>query len=79
MIWNPWKEIKRLREHAAMCGRITTTKDAVINQQVTHLRVLLESCHLYENALQHIASEEKPTSNATVKRMAKIAREALGI
>ena len=28
-------------------------------------------------ALQSIAAQEKPTSNATVKRMARIAREAL--
>jgi hypothetical protein len=30
-----------------------------------------------KTALDRIAAEEKPTSNATVKRMAKIAREAL--
>ena len=29
------------------------------------------------NALHRIAAEEKPTSNATVRRMARIAREAL--
>lgn len=30
-----------------------------------------------DHALHRIAAEEKPTSNATVKRMARIAREAL--
>jgi hypothetical protein len=30
-----------------------------------------------EHALRLIEAEEKPTSNATVKRMARIAREAL--
>lgn len=31
----------------------------------------------YENALRHIMAQETPTANATVKRMAKIARDAV--
>jgi hypothetical protein len=30
-----------------------------------------------DDALRRIAAEEKPTSNATVRRMARIAREAI--
>lgn len=30
------------------------------------------------SALRNVAAQEKPTSNATVKRMARMAREALG-
>lgn len=64
MIWNPWKEIKRLREimdrnNAMACDDYYTIAD---------LRA----------ALGEIVAEEKETSNATVKRMARIARGALG-
>ena len=31
----------------------------------------------YENAIRHIMAQETPTANATVKRMAKIARDAV--
>lgn len=64
MIWNPWKEIKRLRE--TMHRNNTIARDDYYT--IADLR----------GALQDIASQEKPTSNATVKRMARIAREALG-
>lgn len=33
--------------------------------------------HIRTDALRRIAAEERPTSNATVRRMARIAREAL--
>lgn len=64
MIWNPWKEIKRLREDLANWRK---EYGIVYSQWLDH-----------NIALQDVIAEERPTSNATVKRMAKIAREALG-
>ena len=64
MIWNPWKEIKRLRE-------IMNRNNAMARDDYYTIVDLRASLH-------EIAAEEKPTSNATVRRMAKIAREALG-
>lgn len=76
MIWNPWKEIKRLR---ADIERIHETWRER-NEKTLHLLHSSDDARLeLRNALQHIAAEEKPTSNATVKRMAKIARGALEI
>ena len=39
--------------------------------------ILALRCHKAHDALDAIAAEEKPTSNATVRRMARMAREAL--
>ena len=64
MIWNPWGEIKRLRHDLDMCSAMHSDDYYTI----ANLRA----------ALLAVSEEEKPTSNATVKRMAKIAREALG-
>jgi hypothetical protein len=86
MIWNPWKEIKRLREKLSSYKNIIDEDTNIISG----LRGRLEKdtsiiSDLYEHGqyirciLEQIAAEEKPTSNATVKRMAKIAREALGV
>lgn len=63
MIWNPWKEIKRLQ--ATMDRNNKMARDDYY--EIADLR----------GALQAIADEEKPTSNATVKRICKMAREAL--
>lgn len=77
LIWNPWKEIKRLR------GELN------IAQRHLHIAQLEEKTlrdfwaksdqRLYavRDILDKIGLEEKPTSNATVKRMARMAREAL--
>lgn len=65
MIWNPWKEIKRLREQVDACH--------------VHIKFLRGENNNLFAALIDINSQEKPTSNATVKRMAKIAREALEV
>jgi hypothetical protein len=70
MILNPWKEIERLREELRVRTDLTDMwrKSAMLERKVTdELR----------NDLLRIAAEEKPTSNATVKRMARMAREAL--
>ena len=100
MIWNPWKEIKRLRgqvdlynemamdagqkvvflqsDKEVLQGRI----DALLyNDQKTveALHATLDRADKLHIGLQDIAAEEKPTSNATVKRICKMAREAMEI
>jgi hypothetical protein len=70
MIWNPWKEIKRLRaelQHQTELANMWRTSTLVERKITDGLR----------NELLKVVAEEKPTSNATVKRMARIAREAL--
>jgi hypothetical protein len=91
MIWNPWKEIKRLREEIA-------TKDAVLEMRLADWekadtlatqkqKRIFEIAEERDNArkdneyyLKHfcrIAAEEKPTSIAAVKRICKIANGVL--
>ena len=91
MIWNPWKEIDKLREEMA-------TKDAVLEMRLADWeraddlatqkqKRIFEIAEERDNArkdneyyLKHfrrIAAEEKPTSNATVKRICGIAQEVL--
>jgi hypothetical protein len=70
MNWNPWKEIARLELQVK----------AVIKSEDTTLEILhraLDRADTMHVALRDIIAEEKPTSNATIKRIAKIAREAL--
>ena len=77
MIWNPWKEIRRLREE--LDGRKTKI-DALrrygrdMQEEVYRLLNRADKLNI---GLQDIIAEEKPTSNATVRRMANMAREAL--
>ncbi len=77
MIWNPWKEIKRLREEL---NRVKYHL-GLSNMEENNLRdfLVLADQRLYavRDILDKIAVEEKPTSNSTVKRMARMAREAL--
>lgn len=63
MIKNPWKENRLLREELHYQSKMKNT--------------WLDIAAKRDDALRRIAAEERPTSNATVKRMAKIAREAL--
>lgn len=70
MIWNPWKEIKWLR------GLLDVQHERADNLQNLSITRAARVIKL-ENALLAIAAEEKPTSNATVKRICKMAREAL--
>ena len=63
MIWNPWREIKRLR---ADNHRLSESNIDLFNMAASMSR-----------ALNQIVAEEKPTSNATVKRMARIAKTAV--
>lgn len=74
---NPWMEARilrgRLDEELIEAARL----QSVVDQQLVYLRALNQSNLKYEDALRNVVAEERPTSNATVKRMAKIAREAL--
>jgi hypothetical protein len=70
MIWNPWKEIKRLE---LQVKAVTKSEDTTLEM----LHRALDRADTMHIALQEIIREEKPTSNATVKRIANIARGAL--
>lgn len=70
LIWNPWREIKILRAHL----RNMQETEAFWVGHVTRQNINLMSLNV---ALELIAAQEKPTSNATVRRMARMAREAL--
>lgn len=50
-------------------GALTMSQDGYCEEQYLKDK--------YREALRDIAAQEKPTSNATVKRMARMAREAL--
>ncbi len=63
MILNPWKRITELEDQIANMLDQMTQYDIEIGGLI--------------DALDDISAEEKITSNATVKRMAKIAREAI--
>lgn len=72
-----------LREKLAnwISGGAITRRDAIIDS-MDRCVGRMEDEHAYALgdlicALQAIAAQEKPTSNSTVKRMARIAREAL--
>ena len=98
MIWNPWKEIKRLREELNLYVNMSIEegRKAIFLQSdkeylqekidgltsmdranVEEIHRLLDRADKLHIGLQDIAAEEKPTSNATVKRICKMAREAL--
>ena len=64
MILNPWKEIKRLKMAAAEDeSRLVKTIDRMIQM---------------EDALWEISLLETPNASNTVKKAARIAREAIG-
>lgn len=57
-------------------GKLTCeTERADLCRDLLHIEQDLNT-H-YENALRHIMAQETTTANATVKRMAKIARDAV--
>lgn len=74
MIWNPWKAL-RIEQEQNIAARHELIR------QVSQLYDDLEAVHLdcvkLEDALRLVIDQEKPTSNSTVKRMARIAREAI--
>lgn len=70
----PWTKLKReievLKTDLAM---VRTDRD--FTQRA--LEAMRYQRNHYSNALSTIAAQEKPTSNATVKRICRMAREAL--
>lgn len=52
-------------------------RDDTIEKLSDRLESMSEQSHARGAALRAIAAEEKPSSNATVRRMARMAREAL--
>jgi hypothetical protein len=70
MIWNPWGEVKRLN---IALKKQTLATEAWCESMAYHADRLNHA----EDALYAIIAEEKLTSNATVKRMARFAREVL--
>ena len=91
MIWNPWKQNRILRERAEMyfnlSGELNLDKDrlSALIQEMKHEAVqdkkeinrLLDGSTKMKIALQRIADQENPPSNAEVRRMVAIARVAL--
>ena len=91
MIWNPWKEIANLREEVKRTAVFRQYDKDFIDQQrakidalsyneqatVEALHTVLDRADKLNLALQDVIAQEQPTSNATVKRMAKIARAGL--
>jgi hypothetical protein len=63
MILNPWKRITELEDQIA----------DMLDQMMDYDIEIGGLC----DALEEIAAEERPTSNATVRRMGRIARTAL--
>lgn len=78
MIWNPWREIARLNAYLDACkaeiGRLQSEKSLMIREA----ELVSKGAERWHEAFENIIAEERPTSNATVRRMAKIARVALG-
>jgi hypothetical protein len=53
------------------------TINRMARNREAELRNEVAAWNIREHALRSIAAQEKPTSNATVRRMARMAREAL--
>jgi len=77
MIWNPWKEIKRLRNKLDVEASWFYASESHNTDLQREVRRLMDRSNKLNIALQNIIAEEKPTSNATVKRIVRIAREGL--
>lgn len=71
---NPWNEARMLREELDL---VRSHAMAQAEQNVATVNKLINKLMAAQEALRRVANEERPTSNATVKRMAKIAREGL--
>ena len=72
-----WNEKRKLRNIVALRDRTIIMMDATLDKQIVHLRTLSVQHEIYEDTLLAIIAEEKPTSNATVKRICNMARVAL--
>lgn len=78
MIWNPWKEIKRLREKLNMVEYHL----GLSNMEENNLRdTLVQVDHRLKAAqqtLRAIAAMETPRCSNVVRKITRMAREALG-
>ena len=72
MIWNPWKEIKRMREEISVTKERLETREYFAKSANEGRSQLID-------VLTWIIAQETPKSNATVKLICKKAREALGV
>jgi hypothetical protein len=70
MNWNPWKEIKLLRSEL-------NESETSVSRLILDLIDQDDENTALRDAMRAIIAEEKLTSNATVKRMARIARGVL--
>lgn len=77
MNWNPWKKIRKLEEQVKIFSDIAILECDKARYLESYTEILNRRDIKRINALQKIADEEKPTSNATVRRMVAIARGAL--
>ncbi len=72
MILNPWKALRELRaEHERTVQRLVSEIEYSRNQ----LDLAFDGLDKQQKALDDIIALVKPTSNATVKRAARIAAE----
>jgi hypothetical protein len=79
MIWNPWKEIAKLREELHMAKyhlRLSNMEENAVRDCWVRSD---DRLHAVRDVLDRIGLEEKTTSNATVKRICQMAREGLKI
>lgn len=77
MIWNPWREIKRMQAHVnSLLGTIEYL-DKIIKVNIDTLNTLSTQHATYENALRDIADMETPRCSNVVRKAARVAREAL--
>lgn len=77
MIWNPWREIKRMQAHInSLLGTIEYL-DKIIKVNIDTLNTLSTQHATYEHALRDIADMETPRCSNVVRKAARVAREAL--
>lgn len=76
MIWNPWKEIKRLREDLATSSNVVENLRHYLLHEQRHITELKKEIATYKNALHEIADMETPRCSNVVRKAARVAREA---
>lgn len=75
--WISGGALSRCLQWADLCQAETDRARAEMHGALLDIRAAEKRASRNHNALMLIAAEEKPTSNATVKRMARIARQAM--
>ena len=75
--WISGGALTRAREWSEYEAELARRAEKRASDWKDNAAILAMRCHKAHDALDAIAAEEKPTSNATVKRMARMAREAL--